>query len=562
MSKQLKRAAIYARYSTDLQDITSIEDQTADCKERAAREGFKIVAEFSDPERTSATLFNRPGLAQMMAASERREFDAIFAESSERVSRNQADLPWLFQQLQFLDVEFWTVTDGKQDFMKVGLKGMQGEMFLQNLSHTVRRKHRGMARKGLMAGVVPYGYRAVAGKAGEREKNPAEVIVIDRMFDEALAGKSLRQISGGLQKDKVPTRRGAPWSHQNVLKALTNKTYIGILRWGRKRTKLDHRTGSRVRRAAPVEDIVDDIQVPHLRIIDDARWNRVQALLANRRLNEDTGTRPFIARSEHLLAGILRCGACGGPMRARSSTRGVPQVACTNAERLGTCSHARTYDADRIKRDIAKEMRPRLTNPKAIHEMARAYERDFKDREAQHRKERAGLEKQRSQLLLKINRIKAMILDADTDIEGLGLGPELKRLNIECKTIEGRLGQIEREAGRVTLLPNVVTAYCADVDKLAKGIAAVEVSEEYRAAFRNLLAWVDVHPVPKGQTYDLEPQARLGALLGADVLFPADAQNGKSRGTGRSSIATKVIQGPPSSLYSTSISLGRWRAAA
>ena len=42
------RVAIYARFSSDLQDIRSIADQLALAREHAARQGWHVVAEFTD----------------------------------------------------------------------------------------------------------------------------------------------------------------------------------------------------------------------------------------------------------------------------------------------------------------------------------------------------------------------------------------------------------------------------------------------------------------------------------------------------------------------------------
>ena len=42
------KVAIYARYSTDLQDKTSIAGQVANCEAIASREGFDVVARFQD----------------------------------------------------------------------------------------------------------------------------------------------------------------------------------------------------------------------------------------------------------------------------------------------------------------------------------------------------------------------------------------------------------------------------------------------------------------------------------------------------------------------------------
>jgi site-specific DNA recombinase len=42
------RAAIYARFSSDLQSDKSVDDQIAFCREVAQREGFAVVMTFED----------------------------------------------------------------------------------------------------------------------------------------------------------------------------------------------------------------------------------------------------------------------------------------------------------------------------------------------------------------------------------------------------------------------------------------------------------------------------------------------------------------------------------
>ena len=53
------RVAIYARYSTDLQNPNSVRDQIASCRELAKRKGWRVVAEYAD-EAMSGTRSDRP----------------------------------------------------------------------------------------------------------------------------------------------------------------------------------------------------------------------------------------------------------------------------------------------------------------------------------------------------------------------------------------------------------------------------------------------------------------------------------------------------------------------
>src|SRR5262245_45142807 len=60
----MSAAAIYARYSSDLQREASIEDQTRICRERAAKEGWSIYQEYTDSGISGASLI-RPGILAM-----------------------------------------------------------------------------------------------------------------------------------------------------------------------------------------------------------------------------------------------------------------------------------------------------------------------------------------------------------------------------------------------------------------------------------------------------------------------------------------------------------------
>ncbi len=50
------RCALYARYSSDQQRAASIEDQFRVCRERAARESWKIVGAYKDSGERARTL--------------------------------------------------------------------------------------------------------------------------------------------------------------------------------------------------------------------------------------------------------------------------------------------------------------------------------------------------------------------------------------------------------------------------------------------------------------------------------------------------------------------------
>lgn len=81
-------AASYARYSSDQQDVSSIDQQQRKCREAAERNGHEIPSrfEFGD-EAVSGTKVRRDGLQRMMDAARAGEVDVIYFESLSRLAR-------------------------------------------------------------------------------------------------------------------------------------------------------------------------------------------------------------------------------------------------------------------------------------------------------------------------------------------------------------------------------------------------------------------------------------------------------------------------------------------
>jgi DNA invertase Pin-like site-specific DNA recombinase len=64
--------AIYARYSSDNQRESSIEDPIQNCRETAARKGWVIIEWhiYTDSEKSGTTIDGRDKLARLMTAAE------------------------------------------------------------------------------------------------------------------------------------------------------------------------------------------------------------------------------------------------------------------------------------------------------------------------------------------------------------------------------------------------------------------------------------------------------------------------------------------------------------
>src|SRR3546814_17124145 len=81
----------------------------------------------------------RPGLRQLRAGAEAGEFDGLVVESLDRLSRDHADLAWLFREISFLGIRILTVADGDVELMHVGVKGLLNALSLKTFRSEERR---------------------------------------------------------------------------------------------------------------------------------------------------------------------------------------------------------------------------------------------------------------------------------------------------------------------------------------------------------------------------------------------------------------------------------------
>ena len=196
----MTRVALYARYSSDNQSDSSIEDQFRLCREHAARERWKIVGTYHDAAISGASVILRPGIQSLLQDAQRGQFDVVLAEALDRVSRDQADVATLFKHLRFAGVPIVTLAEGEISELHVGLKGTMNALFLKDLAAKTHRGLRGRVEKGKSGGGLCYGYRVVKkldadGEPirGEREVDEDEAEIVRRIFRAFAAGISPRR---------------------------------------------------------------------------------------------------------------------------------------------------------------------------------------------------------------------------------------------------------------------------------------------------------------------------------------------------------------------------------
>ena len=105
MDRRPRRIALYARVSTSHQ---TVENQLAELREIAHRQGWSIVAELSDEGISgSKGRDKRPAFDQLLKRATRREFDLIMVWAIDRLGRSIQHLVGFMNELQSLRVDLY-----------------------------------------------------------------------------------------------------------------------------------------------------------------------------------------------------------------------------------------------------------------------------------------------------------------------------------------------------------------------------------------------------------------------------------------------------------------------
>jgi DNA invertase Pin-like site-specific DNA recombinase len=327
------RVALYARFSSDLQRQTSIEDQLRAARARAAAEGWQIVAERSDSAVSGSTPFAlRPGSKALLADALSGRFDVLIVEGLDRTFRDVGEQEQVIKRLEHRGIRVIGTSDG-YDTQAKGRKvmriarGLVNELYLDDLADKTRRGLAGQFGRGLSAGGRSYGYRTEAASNGRRMViDEAEAAHVRWMFERHAEGWSPVSLAHELNRLGVPAPRGGTWAvsaifgtAQRGLGILNNQLYIGRVLWNRRQWLKDPETGARRYVERPESEwLVRD--APELRIISDQLWEATRQRIHPKGDAIAAATRGARA-PRTLFGGLLVCATCGGAVVAVDARR-------------------------------------------------------------------------------------------------------------------------------------------------------------------------------------------------------------------------------------------------
>ena len=512
------RTVLYARYSSDLQNPKSTEDQLNELRSRCEREGWEIAGEFHDDATSGAAGLSeaaRPGINALLNRLDEGGVDQILAEATDRLARHQGDAFHIYERATFANARIFTLSDGHITEITALLKGWMDASFRKKNASKVRRGQRAKVRAGQSPGGIAYGYRNASymdgtGKfiRGIREIIPEQADILRRIFREYADGMSPITIAKRLNSEGVQGPRG-PWLASTIVGGrkrqtgiLYNRIYIGQLVHNRSTKVEDPKTRKKLIRTVP-ESEWEIANVDELRIIPQKLWDAVQS-----RRDECEG-RSFSRRRrpKRLLSGVAICGSCG----SRWIVRGKERWGCTSNRYNTGCENGSTITTGQFEARVLHGLQKRMLDPELVEVFVREFHKEYARKQIAQRQKQRTCEANLAAIRREIDRLVIAVAQGGADF------PEIREALSSAKekraTIERELAEIDA-VSVITLHPRIAETYRDEVSKLTEALTSDEETTLHaQQIIRSLIDQLVVTPRKAGRGVDIEVSGRLASIL-------------------------------------------------
>ncbi len=334
-SKLSDITVVYCRLSQDDGldgDSNSITNQKKILLDVVTRENLPNPILFVD-DGFSGTNFDRPAISEALRLVENRQVSNFIVKDLSRLGRSYIKVGQLTEiTFPSFDVRFIALNDGvdsnkpnETNSIFLPIKSLMDEMYAADTSKKIRAVVQAKARAGERVTVnPPYGYLKDSNNPKNWIIDPVASEVVKRIFQEAKSGKSLSEISKGLESDKIfkpdrhrieiglksisssPNVETLPyfWTRETLSAILGREEYLGHTVNLRTRTKS-------YKDKRKVDNSKEDWLVfknTHEAIIDQETFDIVQKMRSHKRSNQRYKNR---VGHENLFAGLVFCGTCG-----------------------------------------------------------------------------------------------------------------------------------------------------------------------------------------------------------------------------------------------------------
>jgi len=293
---------IYARYSSNKQNETSIEAQLKECYEFCKQNKYTVIGEYID-EAVSGRTCDRIKFKQMIEDSNNKEFERVIVYTLDRFARDRYDSAVYKKCLKDNGVKVCSakenITDDAAGVVMEGIFETFAEYYSVELSQKVKRNLKLNAEKGYFnGGYAPFGYKVETVDLGKYKKKKLVIDentapVVKEIYEMRANGTNIMDIVKYLNEKGYKTVQGKEFKKTSLQQILRNKRYLGI-------------------------SIYNDEEYPNMipAIIDKQLFDKVQQIVDKYKYAPATAK----AKEEYILTTKLFCGNCGEMMTGTCGT--------------------------------------------------------------------------------------------------------------------------------------------------------------------------------------------------------------------------------------------------
>lgn len=365
-----KRVAAYCRVSTDSEEqLTSYTNQMRIYNEMiASNKEWEFAGLYADEGISGTRADKRPQFQKMIEDCHKGKIDMIITKSVSRFARNTVDCLDYVRSLKEIGVGIYfeeqnidTLKSDSELYLVIYAGFAQSES--ESISKNITWTHRKNFEEGKVSFVYNrmLGYRK--GEDGNPEIVPEEAVVVKRIFDMYLSGKTTDEIAQIMQNEK-PTfpNKKLDFSKSMIIRMLKNEKYCGdaILQ---KTVTID--PISKKRKNNEGEAPMWLVENNHPAIISREDFNKVQEESARRKAKSPVSKKTAITASgrysRYALSEVLICGECGSRYkRVTWNIRGKRRIVWRCISRLDYgkkyCTDSVTVDEKALQEAIVRAL--------------------------------------------------------------------------------------------------------------------------------------------------------------------------------------------------------------
>ena len=305
---------------------------------------------------------NRPEYRSMLDYVTREGIGNVVVLFLDRFGRNPQELLPRVWELKDQGITVQSINEDLEEelmlLLRAGIAGQESK----RTGERIRLALREAVSRGKYVSKLPFGYTKIKDFEGERiVQVPQEAEAVRLAYELATSrNMGFRTMAQELNRLGYRTKQGKLFSSQTVKVVLSNPAMIGHqVFWGKAK-----------------EPIVNENAYPA--ILSGEEWDKLQEVLKVRREGRHRGT---TGTSNYLLAGILRCGNCGGAMTGYKKGKDYRYYRCSwYAKAKDFCADARSHRQKSLE-DAVLEHLSQYSDPDMVMELLEAQGQETDNRD-------------------------------------------------------------------------------------------------------------------------------------------------------------------------------------